>query len=74
MKAFDSVVLRTDIPESGLKIGDVGAVVHIHSPESFEVEFVTGEGYTVAVLTLEADDLRPMEQGEILHVRTLIHS
>jgi hypothetical protein len=36
-----------------------------------EVEFVTGEGATVAVLTLSATDLRAMHRAEILHVRSL---
>lgn len=74
MKEFDTVVLRRAVPDAGLETGDVGAIVHVHAPESFEVEFVTGEGDTVAVLTLSAADLRPIEHGEILHVRTLIHS
>ncbi|MCQ3954764.1 MAG: DUF4926 domain-containing protein, partial [Chloroflexi bacterium] len=37
----------------------------------YEVEFVTGEGKTVAVLTLEQADIRPMQGMEILHVREL---
>jgi hypothetical protein len=33
------------------------------------VEFVTGEGKTIAVVTLEKSDIRPMQRQEILHVR-----
>ena len=73
MKELDSVVLRRAVPEAGLEVGDVGAIVHLHSPESFEVEFVSGEGDTIAVLTLPAADLRPIEAREILHVRSLVH-
>lgn len=73
MKELDPVVLRRAVPEAGLEVGDVGAIVHCHSPESFEVEFVSGEGDTVAVLTLPAADLRPIEAREILHVRSLVH-
>ncbi len=39
--------------------------------EAFEVEFVTGEGQTIAVVTLERKDVRPMGKEEILHVRAL---
>ena len=73
MKELDAVVLRRPVPDAGLEIGDVGAIVHRHSADSFEVEFVTGEGDTVAVLTLPAVDLRPIEAREILHVRSLVH-
>jgi len=69
---FDSVVLTHDIPEYGLKRGDVGAVVHRYDDRrAFEVEFVTAEGKTIAMLTLTEADLRPMEGGEVLHVRQM---
>ncbi|MCH7934825.1 MAG: DUF4926 domain-containing protein [Gemmatimonadetes bacterium] len=73
MKELDSVVLCRGLSESGLEAGDVGAIVHRHSETSFEVEFVSGEGDTVAVVTLSADDLRPIDAREILHVRNLAH-
>jgi hypothetical protein len=38
---------------------------------AFEVEFVTGEGTTLAVLTLSQQDIRPIHAREILHVRAL---
>jgi hypothetical protein len=39
--------------------------------QAWEVEFVTAEGRTVAVVTLTCADIRPMESQEILHVRDL---
>lgn len=67
---LDTVVLRRDIEEHALKRGDVGAVVHRYSDgAAFEVEFVTAEGKTVALLTLTPEDIRPMGSREILHVR-----
>ena len=36
------------------------------------VEFVTGGGGTIAVVTLSESDIRPMQGKEILHVRTLM--
>ena len=72
IRELDTVVLTRDFPEHGLKKGDVGAVVHLYTDRgAFEVEFVTAEGKTVAVLTLSEADIRPMSGGEILHVRAL---
>ena len=72
IRELDSVVLTRDIDAHGLKEGDVGAVVHAYADGgAYEVEFVTAEGKTVAVLTLEAEDIRAMSRGEILHVRHL---
>ena len=76
MKKLDelsTVVLTRDIPEYGLRAGDVGAVVHRYADGlAYEVEFVSGEGRTVAVLTLTESDLRPMAEREILHARRLV--
>jgi len=67
---LDLVVLTHDLGEHGLQHGDVGAVVHVYGAgAAYEVEFVTAERRTVAVLTLTAVDVRPMVAGEILHVR-----
>ena len=69
---LDAAVLTRDLPEHGLREGDVGAVVHRYADgEAYEVEFVTAEGSTVAVLTLTNAEVRPMRSREILHVRGL---
>lgn len=71
-KALDRIVLTHDILEHGLVQGDVGAVVHVYENAStYEVEFVTAEGRTVAVLTLTNRDVRLMRPHEILHAREL---
>ncbi len=70
---LDTVVLSRDIEEHSLKRDDIGAVVHCYSDNlAFEVEFVTGEGETVVLLTLTREDIRPMGHKEILHVRQLV--
>ncbi len=70
---LDTVVLAHNIQAYGLKPGDIGAVVHVYQEaNAYEVEFVTGEGDTVAVLTLTANDIRPIRKREILHVRELM--
>lgn len=72
IKELDTVVLKRDLSEHGLERGDVGTVVHRYgSGEALEVEFVTGEGETVGVLTLDIEDLRPMRSKEVLHARDL---
>jgi hypothetical protein len=72
IQELDTVVLAHDIEQYGLKQGDIGAVVHCYkNGEAFEVEFVTGEGETVAVVTLMKRDIRPVRSQEILHVREL---
>lgn len=68
---LDTVVLSHDLSEHGLAYGDVGTVVHVYEKnKACEVEFVTGEGKTIAVVTLTSADIRPMERQEILHVRS----
>ena len=72
IQELDTVVLNRDVPAHGLTKGDVGAVVHCYDDhEAFEVEFVTAEGKTVAVLTLTERDIRPMGPKEILHARQI---
>ena len=64
------VVLSNDHLAEGLHVGDVGAVVHVYGDgKAFEVEFVDGDGTTIALLTLESSDVRPIEAGELLHAR-----
>ncbi len=73
IQELDPVVLTRDVPEHGLKTGDVGAVVHCYADRAaVEVEFVTAGGKTVAVLTLPETDVRPIRSTEILHTRELL--
>ncbi len=69
IRSLDTVVLTRELPEHGLRSGDVGAVVHDYAGCAYEVEFVTGGGTTVAVLTLEAAALRLLAPSDMLHVR-----
>lgn len=64
------VVLNCNVAEKGLHSGDVGAVVAVYSGgNAFEVEFVDGDGTTVALLTLESSQVRSIQAGELLHTR-----
>ena len=71
IKELDTVVLAKNLKEFQLKRGDVGAVVHVYEGgNAYEVEFVTGEGHTIAVTTLPKGDIRAMQRADILHVRS----
>lgn len=67
MKELDSAVLTTDLPEFGLSAGDLGTVVLVHGNEGYEVEFVTLDGETLAVVSLRPEQLRRVEPREIAH-------
>ena len=70
-KELDTVVLNRDLPDHGLRSGDLGAVVQVYSPEGLEVEFVTVSGRTQALVTLDVRDVRPVSDEDLLSVRTL---
>lgn len=75
MKELDQIVLTSDIPEHGLKSGDIGTVVMIHKGGAgLEVEFVALDGQTIAVATLPADKVRPVDHGEIPHARRVANA
>jgi len=73
VQELDTVALTHDISEYGLEQGDVGAVVHCYKDGlSYEVEFVTADGKTIALLTLNQADIRSMSGREVLHTRELV--
>ena len=70
IEELDLVVLTHDIEGHDLKSSDVGTVVHCYDDNiEFEVEFITAEGKTIAVLTLTIEDIRSFDHSEILHTR-----
>ena len=72
IREHDCIVLTDDIPAEGLQSGDVGTLVHIHpNAAAYEVEFVTLTGKTAAVVTVSADQIRPVGSSEIPHAREL---
>ena len=68
---LDTVVLTKDLPESGLRQGDLGAVVQVYEPDGLEVEFVRASGRTQALVTLRFSDVRPVRDGDLIAVRSL---
>lgn len=68
-RELDTVVLARDVPEAGLRAGDLGAIVQVYASDAFEVEFVTAAGRTQALTTLRPEDLRPVRDDDLLAVR-----
>lgn len=72
IKELDAVALTCDLPDHGLKRGDVGTAVLVHrNGAAFEVEFVGYDGHTVALVTLENAQVRPLNASDIPHAREL---
>ena len=66
------IILTEAIVEHRLEPGDIGVVVYVHGEgEAFEVEFVTLNGKTAAVLELESHQVRVATAREIPHARPL---
>ena len=70
-KELETVVLDRDLPEHGLRRGDLGAVVQAYEPDGLEVEFVTASGRTQALVTLKVGDVRAVSDQDLISVRTL---
>jgi hypothetical protein len=70
-KVLDTVVLDRDLPEHGLRRGDLGAVVDVYPPDGLEVEFVVASGRTQALLTLQTADVRAVGDQDLIAVRDL---
>ena len=68
-KELDVVVLDKELPDHGLRRGDLGTVVHVYEPDGLEVEFVTASGRTEALVTLNVGDVRPVVDTDLISVR-----
>lgn len=70
IKEHDCVVLTKNLPEENLLAGDVGTVVHVHNGgAAYEVEFMTLTGETVAIVTLQSSQVRPLNRRDLAHTR-----
>jgi hypothetical protein len=57
MHMYDVVALLEDLPEEGLKRGQVGTIIEEWEPGVYEVEFADTNGITYAQAALRADQL-----------------
>ncbi len=68
----DRVVLAVDLPEHGLRAGDIGCVVHVYpGGKGYEVESCTLTGQTVAVASVHDSQVRPISGRELPSARRL---
>lgn len=74
VKVADTVVLDHDLPEHGLRSGDLGAIVEVLPNSLLIVEFVVGSGRTQALVDLSADEVRPIGPDDMPSVRPLGNS
>ncbi len=68
-RVLHTIVLDRDLPAYGLRKGDLGSVVEVYEPHGLEVEFVTASGRAAALLALEAGDVRPVADDDLISVR-----
>ena len=70
LKVHSQVVLKKALPNLALEPGDVGVVLHVHAQgAAYEVEFLTLDGHTIGLETVEAVDLRPAKGNAVVHER-----
>jgi hypothetical protein len=70
MQELERVALTEDVPEHGLRAGDIGMIVHVYGDhKGYEVEFVTLSGDLIALVSVYPNQIRPLENDEIASAR-----
>jgi len=67
--AVENEIEATEESPFGIRYIIEGTVLLVHNGCGYEVEFVTLDGETVAVVSLSSDNVRPVGKGEIAHAR-----
>ena len=73
---YQRVVLTQNLPNEGLRAGDVGVIIEHYParadlPEGYELEVFAANGQTVAVVTVPATGVREATAHEVLSVREM---
>jgi len=72
---FTEVALKKDIPEKGLKKGDVATVVERHpgptGEDGYSLEIFNAVGDTMAVVTVPESAIGPLTKDEVFTVRSV---
>ena len=76
LKLYVQVALRRDVPEDGLKAGDVASLVEIvpgpqGQPQGAVIEVFNALGHTICVTDVSVEDIEPLNEDEVLAVRRL---
>lgn len=75
---YERVALRIDVPEKGLKTGDVVTTVEFLEarrdlPNAYCVESFNAVGETLAVFTVAESDLEVLTEHDVLHKRVIVN-
>ncbi len=74
-KLFEEIILLYDMPEKGLKKGDVATIVEHHpvpdGEDGYSLEVFNALGETIAVITVSESAIAPLSEKEIFSVRSL---
>jgi len=73
---FTRIALKTDLPQCGLRSGDVATIVehHVGRPgqeAGYTLEVFNAVGESITVVTVRESQIEPLTANELLHVRTL---
>ena len=71
---FTEVVLAEDIPDKGLRRGDVATVVERHAAAGeagYSLEVFNALGDTIAVLTVPESKIKPLTGNDVFTVRSV---
>ena len=70
---LDTVIAAVNIPDQGVLAGDLGTIVEIYTaPQlAYEIEFVSPDGTTRALLTLSPEQVRRLAARDVITTRQL---
>ncbi|WP_292870259.1 DUF4926 domain-containing protein [Nostoc sp. LPT] len=72
IQELDRILLTTNLPEYSLEHSDIGTVVLVHQGgKGYEVECVTLDGETVAIVSLHSIQVRPIGRREIVRSQVM---
>jgi len=76
LKLYEQVALRCDVPEEGLKAGDVATLVDIvpgkpGQKEGAVLEVFNALGHTVCVTSVDVDQVEGLREDELFTIRRL---
>ncbi len=65
LREYDVVRLKQDRPSECLTTHDIGTIVMVYQVPSiaYEVEFTDADGGTLALLTLQEEDIQEAQEG-----------
>ena len=73
---FTRIALKTDVPQHGLRSGDIATIVESHSgrpgqEHGYTLEVFNALGESIAVVTVRESQIEPLTSNELLHVRPM---